>query len=666
MGRGIRGITKDLYESHGRDFQKKCYSWLKFLYPELLDAKDLGEIDKEGVDLYLFNSDRKNYEKAFQCKGFEKVFENSQLEQCIKSIKKFSKADVYAEEYYLVINVQLRGDYAGKILTELNQLVENKNAGKVFLLNSNSFVSFYNKQLKKLILHKITESNKKFYDDYTSIMEQKFYYENVPYVEKDKTSKTPLEFILNSLNTSNEQKTISDINKGDGKYIFIVSEFGFGKTTTLLELYHRCINNKLIPIYIPATILSNSAFSGTSTITREIFKILFDDIESEESDKIIRFSSESMTSLLQNESNIVLMFDGLDEHLQFYKMEGLRTLFNSTSGFKTTCIFSFRKSFWEERYEDFNLALAKNKIKQDYIYLVEWGHDEISDYIELFLSKNIERFSTIQLSRLNNLRQLISNNLYSEYYGDIPKRPLFLEMILRDVVSGDIKKRNISELYLSYFLEKFDRDILGQFEKFAPQRETPSLGIGALKTILLEIHEAVALSCIKNETLVHPDESIDAIIENMFHERDIRHNMTQLGLLNDIAKFLSISVLTPVSKRGYMNMKLKFVHKSFMEFFIARAICKELLKEVNDDVFHIHYLYSITKYSYPSSIMNFFDSCLENEIKEYGIESVKKIIERKAKNISKKPSPIYTYVIQRFNIKWEPKSPLVGFEDLPF
>lgn len=661
MGRGIRGITKDLYESHGRDFQKRCYSWLKFLYPEILEAKDLGEIDKEGADLYIFNSDRINYEKVFQCKGFEKAFSDSQLKQCIKSIKTFSKAGVWADEYYLIVNVQLNKEYSGKLLIELNQLVENKKVGKAYLLNSNSFVSYYDTELRKLILNKISESNKKFYDDYTTVMEQKFYYENVPFVENDRPSKSPIEFISNYIDNTRHQKGSSGKNKINGKYIFLVSEFGFGKTTTLLELYHRCINNKLIPIYLPATILSNNAFSGTSSITREIFKILFDDIDSEESDKIVRFSSESMTSLLQNESTIILMFDGLDEHLQFYKLEGLRTLFNSTAEFKAPCIFSFRKSYWEERFEDFKLALTKSKINKDYIFLVEWGDNEISNYIELFIDKNSDRLKKNEISRLDHLKQLVNDNLYGQYYGDIPKRPLFLEMILRDVISGDIQKRNISELYLNYFLEKFDRDILGQFDKFTPQREIPGFSVDSLKTILIEIHEIAARSCFKNEGFGYGEE---AIIENIIHEKEIRQRIAHFGLSSDIGKFISISVLTPISKRGNMNMKLKFVHKSFMEFFIARVICKELLFMKTTGLLGGIEYYG--RYNYPDSILNFLGSCIESEIKNLGIEVVKKIIEEKINNATHKLNATDQYLIKKFDIKLIYQPPSTGTDDFPF
>lgn len=642
MGRGIRGITKDLYETHGREFQKRCYGWLKFLYPEILDAKDLGEIDREGVDLYILDLNRLNYSKAFQCKGFEKAFGDSQLKQCIASINTFSKAAIWAEEYYLIINVQLGSDYARKLLLHLDKLVENKKVGKVYLLNSNGFVSYYDKELRRVILNKISVSNKRLYDDYTFTMSQSFYYENVPFILNDHHKSSPLNSILDNIDSLTAQKTITQ--HCIGKYFFLVSEFGFGKTTTLLELYHRCLNKKFIPIYIPSAILDSNAFSGTSSITREIFKILFDDeINVEEYDKIIKFSSESMTSLLESSNNIILMFDGLDEHLQFYKLEGLRTLFNSTSAFRASCIFSFRKSYWEERFEDFKFALAKSKVNKDFLFLIEWSDNEISNYIELFISKNKNRLTINGVTRLRNLNQLVKDNCYSEYYGDIPKRPLFLDMILRDVVSGDIQKRNISELYFSYFLEKFDRDILGQFEKFSPQREMPNYSIDFLKTVLIEIHESAAKSCIKNEGFGYGE---DAVIENLIHEKDIRMRIIHFGLSNDMSKFLSISVLTPVSKRGNMNMKLKFVHKSFMEFFIARVLCNELLFIDTNGLFGG--IECTIIYNYPQSILNFLRFCIESEIKKMGLKEVQKIVKTKIENRRPNLNNLYLFLEKTF------------------
>lgn len=640
MGRGKGGITKDLYESHGRDFQKKCYTWLNFLYPELCDAKDLGEIDREGVDLYILDYERINYEKAFQCKGFEKVFGESQFKQCSESIKTFYKSGKWANEYFLVLNVKIDNEYSNKIILELNKLVDDKKVGSALLLNSNGFVSYYDSELRKLILQKILESNKNFYDSYTSIMEQKFYYENVPFVENDVQSKSPLEFISNKLN----QPIVEIDSKLKGKYFFLVSEFGFGKTTTLLEIYHRCINENFIPIYIPITILDSNAFAGTSSITREIFKLIFGDIDLIENDKVVRFSSESMTTLLQNDSSIVLMFDGLDEHLQFYKFEGLKRLFNSTATFKSPCIFSFRLSYWEERYEDFKLALAKSKAIQDYVFLVEWKDEDISKYIELFTNKNKGNLTSEELFRLKNLQKLILSSDYDQFYGDIPKRPLFLEMILRDVISGDIKQRNISELYLNYFLNKFDRDILGQFEQFTPQRDIPNFSLDYLKRVLIEIHESAAKSCIKNTMSDNCDE---AIIENNIHEKDIRNRMDHFRFSNDLGNFISISMLTPISKRGNMNMKLKFVHKSFMEFFIARILCKELLSDTSD---LIGYIPIYARLNYPKTVLNFLGCCVDTEIKTIGLVRVQQIINKKFNPYLNNQKDTFSFLKTRYSL----------------
>lgn len=637
MGRGIRGITRDLYESHGRDFQKQCYNWLKFIHPEILDAKDLGEIDREGVDLYILDSSREYYLKAFQCKGFEKSFDDSQLKQCSKSIEAFLKAGVRTKEYYLVVNVQLNKEFSEKLLKELNNLVESKVAENVFLLNSNAFVTYYNKQLKATILEKILESNKTFYDDYTSIMEQNFYYEAVPFLQNETTSFSPLKFIKAEINNCIEREV-------KGQYYFLASEFGFGKTTTLLQLYKQLIKEDYIAIYIPVTTLKSNAFYGTSGLTREIFRILFNDIEFDESDKILKFSSESMTSLLQNEKKIILMFDGLDEHLQFYKLEGLRALFNSTAEFKATCIFGFRKSYWEERFEDFKLALSKSKNKITSIFLIEWTENNISEYIDMFKIENSISLKESEMSHLKELQLLINDNQYGKYYGDIPKRPLFLQMIIRDVLSDKIKHLNIGELYFSYFKEKFFRDIQGQFESFTPQREVPeNYGVDYLFHVMMEIHESVAGYCIKNE--IHNINEA-ALIENTIHEKDIRMILDKYDLTKNLSKFITLSVLTPISKRGNMNMRLKFVHKSFLEFFIARRVSSELLIDTSSWFGGIqHYC----RYEYPDSILNFIGACLETEIKHRGVDKVKIAIENKIRNRAKLTT-LHLYLINKLNL----------------
>lgn len=664
MGRGKKGIYKDFYQSHGRDFQKRCYEWLNFLYPDLIDAKDLGKVDNEGVDLYILNSDKRNYSKAFQCKGFEKSFGESQLKQCVKSIDTFLNSGVKSEEYYLIINTQIDSNYSAKIIAALDDLKQAGVAKLVKLINARSFIDLFNEELQRLIIQKARESNSKFYTDYDNLMGQGFYFEDVPFVLNDIDKEQPLKHLSEKI-YDRSSIPINLISKERGKYFFLISEFGFGKTTTLLELYKKYVSQGLTPIFIPAAILDSNAFGATSTIAKEIFKILFDGEEVVDSEKVVRFSGESMTTLLENNPNIILLFDGLDEHLQFFKLEGLKRLFNSTANFKAPCVFSFRQSYWEEHHDDFRLALSKNKADIEYIFLKEWNNNHISKFITLFESTQSEALTADEIVRINEFVSIVNDDLYKKYYGDIPKRPLFLKMILRDIVSDKMKAQNISGLYEDYFKEKFERDIQGQFASFEPQREIDStFSIRYLLQTMLTVHETAAMSCITNEVNFNTREI--ASIENIIHEKEIRRVLEFNKLANNLAHFINLSVLTPVSRRGNMNMRLRFVHKSFMEFFIAKGLFQRLLNNAHSQQM-FSFLPPECYYDYPNSILDFVKGFAENMSKEIGRDSFEKTIIKVIRNVGVGKSGLLDYLLKVCNIHFDnSNSEVTSSTDLPF
>lgn len=664
MGRGKRGIYKDFYESHGRDFQKRCYEWLNFLYPDLIDAKDLGEIDNEGVDLYILDSDKENYLKAFQCKGFEKSFGESQLKQCIKSIQKFLTSGIKSEEYYLIINTQVNSDYSKKLIEALDSLRKGGVAKLVKLINAKSFIDLFNGEFQKLIIQKAKESNLKFYTDYDNLMGQGFYFEDVPFVSNNVEKERPLKYLSEKAYDSSTI-SINLINKQKGKYFFLISEFGFGKTTTLLELYKTYVVNGLTPIFIPAGVLDSNAFGATSTIAKEIFKVLFEGEDVIDSEKVVRFSGESMTALLENNSNIILLFDGLDEHLQFFKLEGLKRLFNSTANFKAPCIFSFRQSYWEEHHEDFRLALSKTKADIEYIFLKEWNNEHISKFVTIFESTQSTILTASEIIRIDEFVGIVDNDLYKKYYGDIPKRPLFLKMILRDIIGDKIKAQNISGLYEDYFKEKFERDIQGQFASFEPQREIDSnFSVSYLLQVMLSIHEAAAMACITNDVNFNTREL--AIIENIVHEKEIRRLLELNKLGSNLAHFINLSVLTPVSRRGNMNMRLKFVHKSFMEFFIAKGLIQRLFIYAHSQNM-FRFLPPECYYDYPNSILDFVKGLTDNIIKEIGRVNFENVIQKILQNVGVGKSGLLDYLVKEYNIHFDiTKDDVINSNDLPF
>ena len=83
----IKSLRQRLVRSCGFEYENLCFEMFKTVYPELVNAKGLGLMDKAGKDLYVLVEGEDLIPVAIQCKGFElPTFEENQLKQCLKSI----------------------------------------------------------------------------------------------------------------------------------------------------------------------------------------------------------------------------------------------------------------------------------------------------------------------------------------------------------------------------------------------------------------------------------------------------------------------------------------------------------------------------------------------------------------------------------------------------
>jgi diguanylate cyclase (GGDEF)-like protein len=103
----FRDFKSKLKSESRYSYQHLIYDILKPLSIDLRYARDLGVLDKNGIDLVDIDN-KDNYIQVIQCKGFEKAsFGKASFEQCKKSIKsrwfKFKSATFF--EFYLLIFV---------------------------------------------------------------------------------------------------------------------------------------------------------------------------------------------------------------------------------------------------------------------------------------------------------------------------------------------------------------------------------------------------------------------------------------------------------------------------------------------------------------------------------------------------------------------------------
>jgi hypothetical protein len=225
----------------------------------------------------------------------------------------------------------------------------------------------------------IEEKNNSFRLEYKERMDQDFYMSDVPFVDNEKQYMNPSQYVKD---TVYGRRTI---NSNLRCWTFIVSEFGFGKTSLLLNL--PFLDHDKLYIYVPIAQFTSDAFTNEATLSKGILSILNErelecsgDVLTNLPDKLLALA---LTLLLRSNKNIVLLYDGLDEHHKAYTEKGLVDIFNCASEFVCHSIFSVRKEFIDERHGNFLYAIGKKRRPTIFhLYLTEWKRENIVNYLE--------------------------------------------------------------------------------------------------------------------------------------------------------------------------------------------------------------------------------------------------------------------------------------------
>lgn len=594
-------------------FQQKCSEILSAIYPELHVASESGELDAAGIDLFTYDLKGEEIEFAFQCKGFESPkFDSSHLAQCLKSIEAFATSKQAVFSYFLVLNKQIIDQsLREKLLGAIKALKESGKAEYAEVLDLDGFVNFVFEQIDIELRDRILEANKRFKEEYQIRMEQRFYQQDVPFMvyhQPKKIRNNPGRYIRDTAIGKYLPQRMGELEYSLGKtpkdsqkkiWKFAVSEFGYGKTSLLHNLFSDIDQERVLPLYLPIAQFDQYSFVNGFNACKNILEIILQR-KTDEQDVRDRLLIKALNLMMRRRQDLVLMFDGLDEHHYAYQEEGLRSIFNCFRDFQPICIFTMRKEFWYERQGNFEKAVGTRFKASDLIMLTEWDQSHIGEFLRRFQE---EATSKKARESIGQLIEVVQKNQYQQYYGDIPKRPLFLKMLAEDVIEGNIEKRNLAQIYENYLVQKFDLDRATSVSRKLSGRPLSIKGdrhkiIPKIFTIL----EQAAARMMYND----PDGKI--VLLNDIRESILESIMQSLQVsIGDIAELLLNSVLIPIDKRSLEDFRIKFAHRSFQEFFTARYLLNLLLNPGGS-----RQDYDWFQYIFPAEIEKFLMGMLES------------------------------------------------------
>lgn len=571
----LKKLGNTLYHSEGRDFERLALPLIRYIWKDSIAPQPLrSSLDRSGVDILSWTANGSDEpETVIQCKGFgslEYELGSDQIDQCIKSIASFKKSGLKANTYVLLYNRNPpSSEFISQIKFALNDLEVSGCVQSALLWNYRKLIKEAGRKVRRhleemLSLNETTVGEQTFDDPLCAPLE------HVPYrVDKliiSPTSKLDETFITKVVDDPSKEILKSEISN----LTMVLGKAGYGKTTTALRMFRQA---ELRIFYLSAAKLPASVNTKDTLISRLItVENLWKDSPAEDIVTLETLVGPQLDSILRiGRAPIVLVLDALDESIYFSRQGGIQLLFNHIRDYRVPVVLLAREEFWEGRQEDFLTAYGQPAIRPErrvrqpvkIVRLLDWQPEQMVELANRYRNSlthqavlNIEQFI-----------DLVRTDGYEDYYGDIPRRPLFLRYILESVAEEGIKRVGRAELFQTWAVLKIRRDVMnplmaggdGRVGILKQELETETiirLAFQAMKSAAAEM-TVIENGCVE----LLPQCDLDKVTRDD----------PKLSLILDPTGLFLHSLLVP-TKFTTDKVFVGFAHRTFQEFFLARYI----------------------------------------------------------------------------------------------
>lgn len=560
----LRALSRDAFADRALDL-------LRIRWPECIASPRLKKIDQQGVDLFVWHEGQP-LSLAVQCKGFEVAEERvgaSQRDQCLASIRKFRDSDVEAGRYLLVHN-RIASDPEFRIPVE-SAIAELQRSGRVreaMCWDSQRFLREVFNGLSEQIVAALNAATNRDVDSFGG-----FDVEPVSIVPMRVADLIVDRHRLESETPSREiLADPASFLLGDGPNLtLLLGAAGYGKTTVA----RRAVSSTSRRVFfVPAARIDKKIIGAKDLLEQSIDIEDLLDLAGVDDVETWKFIGRAVLDnlLKRSDTNALLIFDGLDESPFLTRERGaLQHFFNFFNQVRVPVVLTARTEFWTDKQADLQEPFGKVGSHKGGIRkyvrraeLIDWNAAEM---IELARRFRESLAGGEGRARIDELIDALASGRYEEFYGDIPRRPLFLRMILDTVAARDVHRVRRAELVEEWALLKVERDVLESrrwgtsgrppIANEVSTRATIELSFAAMEaaaSIMMTVHEGRVLLLT----------SCDA--------KDIAARVPALSAAPEFDGLVLSSLLVPVETQSSRPRRVRFAHLLFQEFFLARHL----------------------------------------------------------------------------------------------
>jgi hypothetical protein len=574
-------LSANLAASEERDFERLALPLIRVIWPEAIPPPARKAWDQQGVDQLVW-SDTPPFSLIVQYKGFhvsDAELGRHQIAQCRASIAAFRATGKRAETYLLIHNRTGQNRiFREAVEAELQTLTASGQVGQAQLWDRQRFVNEAFDAMARFLAQALRTANLGVTDVFADLEPLRCApLEAVPlrvgelHVDQHRGRQLP-SFTAAYLGDPVQELTDSDSESAG--LSLLVGEFGYGKTTAAL----RALREREQALYVPAARLNHATVGSRFLLSQFIdTDSLLEPFPEKEREALAGIASTVLERILEDPTTpVLLILDGLDESPLANQKGGLLTLFNCLRGVKVPVILTARTEYWYARWEEFQeirtAPVHTGRATHAYrrhrvIELLPWEDAQISQLVRRFQSSLSD---SQESERLDTLVQVIEHGEYEPYYGDVPRRPLFLRFILDSVAQNGVRKVGRARLFDEWVERKVTRDI--RHPAALGSSRTPIAGseesIGTTLELAYDAMERAAAAMFAwDEGQMLPTCTVASILRGA--------DPRLAAVIEPTGLFLN-SLLLPVSPRSSpgVSLSVRFAHRAFQEFFLARFVIR--------------------------------------------------------------------------------------------
>ena len=350
-------------------------------------------------------------------------------------------------------------------------------------------------------------------------------------------------------------------------FTVLVGYAGFGKTTSTLRIAASTGNRTF---FSPAARIDKVTTKAMLARCVDVDKLLAG-IDPEDLVVAQRAAILAIDRFFKlDDGNFLLLIDALDEAAPLARRGGLQEFFNGLREVRSRVAVTVRKEFFDARTSDFAASFGlvsdrAHRIHNQTIQVIEllpWSDEHILRLVRRYAASLADAGAR---ERLAELATAVESGSYTVFYGDIPRRPLFLRFILETVSSSGVHEVSRSTLFQEWARLKVIRDVAaparagGQRLPIADESALDDTVELALEVMASAAHHMTSVADGRLELLP------DCDFSDVLASQRLRNAQLEGVVLN--------SLLVPTGpRRAPTPARLRFAHRAFQEFFLAQFI----------------------------------------------------------------------------------------------